>query len=134
MRWAIVAAAFGAGLSGCGFNVQSADLFVLTRAGQGGKLTLLVNDGGTIKCNGAQAKPISDPLLLRARDLATDLDQDAKARLRINAGPGSVYSYTVTLPDGTVRFADTGARGHKELAQAELFAAQAAQSACGLSG
>ena len=35
--------------------MQSPDLFLLTRTGQGATLTLLVNDGGTIRCNGGKA-------------------------------------------------------------------------------
>jgi hypothetical protein len=123
-------------LGGCGLNVQAADLFLLTRTGQGSKLTLLVNDSGTISCNGAKPRSLSDPLLLRARDLATSLTGDAKQNLRIKAGANSVYHYTIKLKDGTVSFPDTATAGGKfpALAQAELFAVQTAQQACGLSG
>jgi hypothetical protein len=122
------------GLAGCGLDVQSPDLFVLTRTGQGKSLTLLVNDGGTIRCNGGASKSLPDSMLLVARDLANSLNTDAKAKLRIPAGAGSVFSYTVKLSDGTISFPDTAARSHNELAQAELFAVQAAQGPCGLSG
>jgi hypothetical protein len=45
-----------------------------------------------------------------------------------------VARYEIKLKDGTIAFPDTaGARRH-ELAQAELFALQAAQQACGLPG
>ncbi len=117
---------------GCGFNVKSADLFVLERTGQGRTLTLLVSDAGTIRCNGGQPKPIPDPLLLQARDLATNLDKDAKARLSLSPGPRSIYTYTLKLQNGAVSFADTSAATHHELAPAELFAAQTAHSVCGL--
>jgi hypothetical protein len=119
---------------GCGFDVQSPDLFLLTRTGQGVTLTLLVNDGGTIRCNNARARKLSDPLLLRARDLANSLDNDARHGLRIAAPPNSAFRYTIKLQDGTIVFPDTAARAHSELAQAELFAVQAGQQACGLSG
>jgi hypothetical protein len=121
-------------LAACGLQVNSPDLFVLHRTGQGKSLTLLVNDGGTIRCNGGPAKTISDQLLLQARDLATNLDKDAKAQLHIPATANGVYSYTIKLQDGTITFGDTAAAAHHELAQAELFAVQAAQSACGLQG
>ncbi len=123
-----------AGLAGCGFDVQSADLFLLMRSGQGQTLTMLVNDSGTIRCDGGKAKPLSDPLLLQARDLATNLDGDAKAKLHIAPTAGSVFTYTIKLEDGTISFADTAATKHHELAPAELFTAQAAEQACGLSG
>ena len=131
-RWSLAIAA--ALLGGCGFDVQAPDLFLLTRTGQGGTLTLLVNDGGTIRCDGARARSLADPLLLRARDLAASLDNDAKHGMRIPAPPNSAFRYTVKLQDGTISFPDTAAAHHSELAQAELFAVQAAQQACGLSG
>lgn len=125
--------ALGAVVAGCGFSVQSPDLFVLTRTGQGKPLTLLVNDAGTVRCDGGPPKPVSDPLLLQARQVATDLDQDAKARLQIPPARGSVFTYTIKLQDGTVSFADTAAARHPELSRAELFAVQAVQGPCGLS-
>jgi hypothetical protein len=121
-------------VSGCGLNVRSADLFLLTRTGQGTKLTLLVNDSGTIRCNGAKAKPISDKLLVQARDLADNLGKYLTRKVSLPAGPGAVFSYRISLEQGTISFADRAAAGHQELAQTELFAAQAAQQACGLSG
>jgi hypothetical protein len=126
--------ALSVGLGGCGLNVQSADLFVLTRSGQGKQLTLLVNDGGTIRCNGGKARPLTDPLLLQARDLETTLDADVVSKLRFVTAPNSVFTYTVRLQDGTLRFPDTAAAQHTELAHAEQFTVQAAQQACGLSG
>jgi hypothetical protein len=121
-------------LAGCGLQVSSADLFLLQRTGQGKPLKLLVNDGGTIRCNGGPMKTISNQLLLQARDLANNLDKDAKAQLRIPATANGVYSYTINLQNGSITFGDTAAAAHHELAQAELFAVQAAQGPCGLHG
>jgi len=121
-------------LAGCGLNVQSADLFLLTRTGSGPKLTLLVNDSGTIRCNGAKPRPLSDSLLIQARDLSDNLAQDATSRLSLPRSPGTVFSYRLSLQQGTIAFSDRDTKGHQELAQTELFAVQAAQQACGLSG
>ncbi len=134
MRRLIAALALGAWVGGCGLAVQSADLLVLTRSGQGAKLTLLVNDGGTISCNGSKPKRISDSLLIAARDLADNLNKDAQAKLKLPGRPASVYFYTIRLQNGTMNFSDTSVKGHRDLAQAELFTAQAAHSECGLSG
>jgi hypothetical protein len=135
-RWRVLAAGVGVlalvVLAGCGENVKSPDLFLLTRTGEGQKLTLLVNDAGTISCDGRAPKALPDPLLLVARDLADSLDQDAKASLRINRASNSVFSYKVRLQDGTIYFPDTAGSAHQELAQAEQFAVQAAQGPCGL--
>ena len=123
-----------AGLAGCGLNVQAPDLFVLMRTGQGSTLTELFNYAGTVRCNGGPPKLLPDPLLLQARDLATSLDTDAKARLRIAPAANSVFLYTVKLPDGTISFPDTAGLRRSELAQAQQLALQAAQQGCGLGG
>jgi hypothetical protein len=114
--------------------VQAGDLFLLTRTGAGAKLRLLVNDGGTVRCNGGAAKPLPDKLLLQARDLAGTLDTDAKNHLSLPRTANAVAVYTVKLKDGTISFPDTAARLHSELAQLELLAVQIAQGPCGLSG
>jgi hypothetical protein len=131
MRW-LVLAGLVALLTGCGFDVQSADLFLLTRTGAGGKLTLLVNDGGTIRCNGGGSRRLPDPLLLQARDLASGLGGDAQEKLRIPSPSNSVYRYTIRLQQGTISFPDTATAGGKypRLAQAELFTARALQQVC----
>lgn len=131
---ALVIAAAGLVASGCGLDIRPADLFLLTRTGQGRTLTLLVSDGGTISCNGGPRRRLPDPLLLRARDLAGALAADARAHLRIPSPTASVFRYTIRLKDGTVAFPDTAASRHPVLARAELFAAQAAQQACRLKG
>ncbi len=130
---AALAVAVAVLLAGC-FDVQSPDLFLLTRTGQGGKLTLLVNDGGTIRCDGAKAKPISDNALVTARDLADNLVTDAQNKLTIPRAPGSIYYFTIKLQQGTISFPDRAAATRKVLAQAELFAAQAAQQECRVTG
>jgi hypothetical protein len=135
-RAATVAVALVAALAvaGC-FDVQEPDLFLLTRTGPGAKLTLLVNDSGTISCNGAKAKPISSARLIQARDLADNLTNDAMAKLTIPPKPGSVNYFHIRMQQGTIAFPDKAADArHPNLAQAELFATQAAVQVCGLSG
>jgi hypothetical protein len=129
----LTAVLLGAG-SGCGLEIQEPDLFLLTRTGQGTKLTLLVNDSGTIKCNGGKAKVISNAMLITARDLADDLGTDASHNLALGPKPGTVFSYRISMQQGTITFSDRDTEGHRELAQAELFAVQAAQQVCGLAG
>jgi hypothetical protein len=120
-------------LAGCGFDVEEPDLFLVTRTGaHGQKLSLLVNDGGTIRCDGGKPKDLPDPLLLQARDLAGNLNDDASAKLHIPATARSVYSYTVQVQNGTFSFPDTAADTHKDLAQLELFVVQAAANPCGI--
>lgn len=127
----VAAAVAVAVLAGGCFDVQSADLFLLTRTGQGSKLTLLVNDGGTIRCNGGKARPLSNSALITARDLSDNLATDAQNKLTIPNVPGAVYYYRIRLQQGTVSFPDRASGSHKVLAQAALFATQTAQQDCG---
>ena len=120
-------------LSGC-LSVQASDLFLLTRTGAGPRFTLLVNDGGTVRCNGSAAKPLPDKLLLQARALSSTLDNDAKNRLDLPRTANTVAMYTVKLKDGSISFPDTAARSHSELAQLELLTVQIAHGPCGLNG
>lgn len=123
-------------LAGCGENVKGADLFLLTRRPSnhrhGPELALLVNDSGTISCNGGRPKPLADPLLLQARDLAASLD--GEAGLRILSPPNSVFHYYIVLPYGGVSFPDTAAAHHPLLAQVLQFELKASRQACGLKG
>jgi hypothetical protein len=131
---AVTAAVIVTVVAGCGLDVQEPDLFLLSRTGQGTRLTLVVNDSGTIRCNGGKARMISSARLIQARDLADNLTQDAQANLDLPPRADSVFSYRISMQPGTLRFSDRDTLHHPELAQAELFAAQAAQSVCGLSG
>jgi hypothetical protein len=131
---AVSAAIVAVLLAGCGFDVQEPDLFLVTRSGgQGQKLSLLVNDSGTISCNGGKPKPLSDAQLLVARDLATSLNTDVGNKLEFPRSARSVYSYTVKVQNGTMSFPDTAALTRKELSDLELFVVHAAANPCGLS-
>ena len=133
-RGAATAAGLAVLLAGCGLDIRSADLFALTRTGQGTTLRLIVNDAGTVRCNRAKPRPISNARLIQARDLSDSLGQDATAKLSLPALPGTVFAYRISLQQGTVSFSDRDIKGHTELAKTELFAAQVAQEVCGLSG
>ena len=116
----------------CGFDVRSADVLLLTRTGQGTTLTLLINDGGSISCDGRAPRPLNDALLIRARDLAVNLSGDATRNLRLPAGPGTIFTYRIKIQAGAVVFSDRDTARRPILAQAEVFAAQTAQQACNL--
>ncbi len=129
--WLLAPLAVVVMLAGC-LNIKGADLFKLQREGHGPTLVLLVNDSGTISCNGGSPKPLADPLLLQARDLAPSLDSIAGLNLPIRHS--SVFHYYVVLPYGSLTFPDTAARQHPLLAQVEQFALRASQQACHLPG
>ena len=77
-----------------------------------------------------RGQTLSGPMLIQARDLADNLDKDARRSWPpLNARAASTA--TITLQHGTLSFADTAGSSTPELAQAELFAAQAAQGRAG---
>jgi hypothetical protein len=119
-----------AALTGCGLDVQTPDLFVLTRTGQGKSLTMLVNYDGGVTCNGRRGKTLPDRLLLLARSLPGGLESDAQKKLDPPSPPGSVYRFKVSLQYGTFSFPDTSAGHRPELAMLEEFLLEAEPS-CG---
>jgi hypothetical protein len=129
---AFAAAAIAVAAGGCGAGYP--DLFVLTRSGSipGAQLTLLVNDGGTVRCDGAKAVRLPDPQLLAARDIATRLADAADRGLVLPAAPGSVLRFRLRSQNGTVTFSDTDAGRRPELAAAVAFARTVARDVCGL--
>ncbi|HEX5145868.1 MAG TPA: hypothetical protein VFV85_02510 [Conexibacter sp.] len=125
-------AALALALAGCG--AQAPDDFLLTRSGSlpGARLTLLVNDGGTVRCNGGAERTLPDPRLLDARRIAEDLSDDAKRDLTLAPPRGSLLRFRVRTQDGTVTFSDVDAARRRELAPVVEFAREVAQHVCGL--
>lgn len=131
---AAVSLAVGAGITGCGLNVNLGDLFLITRTGQGRTLTLDVNDSGQVRCNGGRHRLLSSSQLITARDLADNLAPDATAKLTIAPVAGTVYFYRVKMQQGTIAFPDRAASAHRYLPEVELFTAQVAQDPCRFGG
>ncbi len=124
-------AALACAATGCG--TPSADLFVVDRDGSlpAAKLTLRVGDGGTVRCDGGEERPISSEDLLDARQLAEDLAPLLDRRVALRARPGSQLRYRVTGGEGEVRFADNSPRPPKAFGEVIRFTRRIAMSACG---
>jgi hypothetical protein len=131
---ALAALAVAAGLLGAGCGADTPDLFLLTRSGTipGARLTLLVNDGGTVRCDGRARRQLPGPLLLDARDVATSLAKDAQHDLVLPRPPRAVLRFRLRSQDGTVTFSDVDAARRPELGKAVGFARAVARDVCGL--
>jgi hypothetical protein len=131
VRRAAAAAAALALLAGCGS--ESPDLFEVMRTGQGvhARVDVVVNDGGTVRCNGTEHALPGD-LLLRARQAARDLEQPASLGLRLPPGPGTVLSYRVRIQQGTVAFSDTSRRQPKGFFEVQALTKDITEDVCGL--
>ena len=126
---ALAVVAFG----GCGAAYP--DLFVLTRAGDlpGARLTLLVNDGGTVRCNDGPEHRLPDQLLLDAREIATALTEEAQADLVLPRRPDALLRFRLRYQEGTVTFSDVDAGRRPELGFVVAFVRTVATDVCGLS-
>jgi hypothetical protein len=131
-RGAAALALAAAVVAGCG--AESPDLFEVVRSGQGrnAHVDLVVNDGGTVTCNGRE-RTLPGDLLLRAREAARDLGDKADLGLHLPPGPGAVLSYRVRLEQGTVSFSDTSKRQPKAFLEVQALTKDIAEDVCGLS-
>ena len=120
-------------LFACGCGTASPDLFEVRRSGddRAAKLTLVVNDGGHVTCNGEQHR-LDAERLLRARELSRELEGPAELGIELPPGPRAVLSYRVRLEAGTVAFSDTS-RGNPPVFQRVAgFTKDVAERVCGI--
>lgn len=118
--------------AGCGGGVLSSDLFEVKRSGSvpGAALTLVVNEGGTVRCDGGPALPISDPQLVLARGIQEELKEAASTHQYLPPRPGSVLSYYLRDEDGYVRFSDNSAGQSKIMHELQAFVLEVGRGVC----
>lgn len=134
-RAAAIPALALATLAGCGSGgIESADLFAVARAGSlpGACLGLVVNDGGTVRCNRGRERLLPSADLLEARELQRELAKPARRELRLAPGPGSLLRYRVRSGNGTVAWSDTSRRQPKVLYRLAAFTRDVAMRVCRL--
>jgi hypothetical protein len=121
-------------LAGCG-GVTAPDLFIVYRSASMSqpKLTLLVNEEGGVTCNGrAEAQKLSDPQIVKAREIQEDLVKPSSAHLSLPPRAGSVFRYYLRDESGYVRFADNSADQPAVFQKLQLFVLQSSQEICHL--
>jgi len=119
-------------LGGCGGEAK--DLFVVHRSGTipGASLDLRITDDGRASCNGRRLVDIASDQLIAAREAERELEEPAKARLRLPAVPGSVLSYRVQTEHGSVTWSDTSRGQPKVLFEVAKLTRDVAKGPCGL--
>ena len=131
MRRALAALAAAVVLAGCG--TPPPDLFAVQRNGKdrNANVTVVVNDGGSVSCNGKE-HPLDAAALLRARQLQRDLQPQAELHLELPPGPRSQLAYKIRMEAGTVSFSDTSRANPKSFLQAAAFTKDVTEDVCGL--
>jgi hypothetical protein len=119
-------------VAGCG--TPPPDLFEVQRSGPdpNANVTVVVNDGGSVTCNGAK-HPLDAKDLLRARQLVRDLEPQAQLHLDLPPGPGSELSYRARMEAGNVAFSDTSRGNPKSFLTLAAFTKDVTEDICGLS-
>ena len=118
-------------LAACG--TASPDLFEIRRTGgdRAANLTLVVSDGGRVTCNGAEHSLDADRLL-RARELAREIEQPAELGIELPPGPRAVLRYRVRLEAGVVAFSDTSRGSPPVFKRLAGFVHDVAERVCGI--
>jgi hypothetical protein len=118
-------------LAGCG--TPPPDLFVVDRSGpdRNANLKLLVNDGGSVRCDGEQHSLDADRLLT-ARQLERDLEPQAALAIELPPGPGTELSYRVRMEGGTIAFSDRSRGIPRSFQRLAAFTKDVAERVCGI--
>jgi hypothetical protein len=126
-----VAVAVAVVLAGCG--TESPDLFAVERSGPDpeANLMLVVNDGGSVTCNGEQHSLDADRLL-RARELSREIAKQAELGVELPAGPRADLRYRVWMEAGTVAFSDTSRGNPPSFFELAAFTKDVAERVCGI--
>jgi len=130
-RAVLAAGVVAALLAGCGSPPP--DLFEVQRSGSdpNANVTVVVNDGGSVSCDG-KSHALPAPQLLRARQLLRDLEPQAQLHLALPPGPNSVLSYKARMEAGNVAFSDTSRGNPKSFLQLAGFTKDVTEDVCGL--
>ncbi len=109
------------------------DLFEVKRSGEdrNANVDVVVNDGGSVTCNGKEHRLDAD-MLLRARQVLRDLQPQAELHLELPPGPRSQLRYTARMEAGTVSFADTSRGNPKSFLALAAFTKDVTEDICGL--
>ena len=92
---------------------------------------LLVNDGGSVTCNGKK-HPLDADRLLKARQLERDLEPQAELGIQLPKGPGTDLSYTVRMEGGTIAFSDRSSGVPNTFQRLAAFTKDVTERVCGL--
>jgi hypothetical protein len=131
VRGALLAALLALLLAGCGSRPP--DLMVIQRSGAdpNANVELLVNDGGSVTCNGAEHE-LDAERLLTARRLVRDISPQAELHIELPSGPGTQLSYRVTMEAGTIAFSDRSEGVPSTFQRLAAFTKDVIEDVCGI--
>jgi hypothetical protein len=133
VRRALVAVVAAAALVS-GSGAESADLFEVQRSGadRNANVDLVVNDGGTVRCNKGKPKALPGKQLLAARELARQLSKQASLSIELPPAKNSILRYVVRTESGRVAFSDTSPGKPKAFDRLAGFTKDVVEDICGI--
>jgi hypothetical protein len=128
---ALLVVVLAAWLIGCGSRPP--DLMVVDRSGAdpNANVEVLVNDGGSVECNGTEHALDADRLLT-ARRLVHDLEKQAELSIELPRGPGTQLSYRVRMEAGTIAFSDRSEGIPPTFQRLAAFTKDVIEDVCGI--
>lgn len=123
-----VAAALGAGCGG-----DYSDLLLVRRTGSlpDARLELLINDGGTARCDRGPERALPPRLLLRARAIVRDLEPELERERVHPPRGGALLRFHVETAQGELTFSDVDGARDPDLGRLIAFVRTAAREVCG---
>jgi hypothetical protein len=130
-RALLLVLALAAVAPGCG--VESPDLFAVDRTGpdRNANVRMIVNDGGSVTCDG-KSHPLDAGRLLTARRLERDLEPQAELSMDLPPGPGTELSYRVSMEQGTIVFSDRSRGIPNTFQRLAAFTKDVTERVCGI--
>jgi hypothetical protein len=118
-------------VAGCGS--PPADLFSVERSGadRNANVQVVVSDGGSVTCDGAEHELDADRLL-QARQLVRDLEPQAELGIELPRGRGTNLSYRVSTEAGSVAFSDRSPGVPRTFQRVAAFTKDVTERVCGL--
>ena len=132
-RRIVVAAAATAALALAGCGGAYSDLLAVERTGSlpDARVSYVVNDGGTIRCDGGDEQQLPSKLLLESRDVVRALREQFEARTDYPRSPRALLRFRAETADGEMTFSDIDGARDPDLGRLVLLVRRTAQQMCG---
>lgn len=129
----VAALACVAALAAAGCGGAPSDLLAVQRSGAlpDAEVAFVINDGGTIRCDGGEEQPLPSKLLLEGRDIVDALRVEFEERTSYPSAPNALLRFEVETADGEMSFSDVDGRRGEDLARLVFFVRRTAQRMCG---
>lgn len=135
MRLSLPAAALAcaAVLAAAGCGGEYSDLLAVQRSGSlpDAEVSFVINDGGTIRCDGGEERPLPSKLLLETRDIVDALRLEFEEKTAYPRAASALLRFEAETADGEMAFNDVDGSRREDLGRLILLVRRTAQQMCG---